>query len=151
MRWRPLLLPVEHGGWGLLLEPVVIALVAVPSAAGGLLSLAALGLFLARQPLKVAVDDLQRGRSVPRTKAAWMVAAAYLASAALALDRKRVEILACEAPLTRDVVRGDALRRQVIRRPHVIRKRESRHLEVRAHRHARHVLDAAADRDVHDI
>ena len=78
VRLRPLLLPVEHGGWGFLLEPVVIALIAVPGAATVLLALAALGLFLSRQPLKVAIDDARHRRRVPRTRVAWTIAAGYL-------------------------------------------------------------------------
>lgn len=85
VRLRPLLLPVEHGGWGFLLEPAVIALIAVPGAATVLLALAALGLFLSRQPLKVAIDDARHRRRVPRTRVAWTIAAAYLLLAAVAL------------------------------------------------------------------
>lgn len=80
-----MLLPTEHGGWGFLFEPVIVALVAVPSIAAGLLSLAALMAFLARQPLKVALDDKRHGRRVPRTRVAWKVAAGYGLAAALAL------------------------------------------------------------------
>jgi uncharacterized membrane protein len=85
VRLRPLLLPAEHGGWSFLLEPVLIGLVAAPSPAGALLVCAALGAFLARHPLWIAVDDWRRGRRVPRTRAAWAVTAGYLAMAACAL------------------------------------------------------------------
>lgn len=84
-RLRPLLLPVEHGGWGFLFEPIVIALIAVPSAAGLSLCLAAIAAFLARQPLKIAIDDWRHGRRVPRTGAARAIAAGYLLVAALAI------------------------------------------------------------------
>ncbi|MGE3885643.1 MAG: YwiC-like family protein [Vicinamibacterales bacterium] len=71
-------MPVEHGGWGFLFEPIVMALVAVPSAATVLLALTAFALFLSRQPLKVAIEDTRRRRRVPRTKAAWAIALGYL-------------------------------------------------------------------------
>lgn len=84
-RLRPLLLPVEHGGWGFLCEPIVIGLVATPSVPGSLIAAGALGLFLARPPLKVAMDDWRHRRRVPRTRWAWGIAAGYLALATAAL------------------------------------------------------------------
>jgi hypothetical protein len=83
VRLRPLLLPVEHGGWALLLEPVVIGLIAAPSAASAWLALAALSLFLSRQPLRVVMDDVAERRRVPRTQVAGIVAVVYLGLAAL--------------------------------------------------------------------
>lgn len=62
-----------------------MALIAVPSLAAGLLSLAALMAFLARQPLKVAFDDRRHGRQVARTRVAWKVAAVYGLGAGLSL------------------------------------------------------------------
>jgi YwiC-like protein len=85
IRLRPLLLPTEHGGWGLLVEPILVASLAAPSVAGGWLALAALGAFLARQPLRVAMDDWRHRRRVPRTSIACAIAAAYLLVAGLAL------------------------------------------------------------------
>ncbi|HQZ37698.1 MAG TPA: YwiC-like family protein [Vicinamibacterales bacterium] len=85
VRLRPLLLPTEHGGWAFLVEPVIIALIAVPSKATLLLSLAALLVFLARQPLKLALDDRRRRRRVPRTRVALILGASVLLGAALAL------------------------------------------------------------------
>ncbi len=85
VRLRPLLVPAEHGAWAFLLEPVVIALIAVPGAGTVLLSLAALALFLSRQPLKVAIDDARHRRRVPRTRVAWTIAATWLGLAAGAL------------------------------------------------------------------
>ena len=70
--------------------------------------------------------------------------------AALALERKRIELLARDAVLARDVVRSDALRCQVVRLAHVLGEREACYLEVRPHRHARHAFDAAPDRDIDD-
>ena len=77
VRLRPLLLPTEHGGWGLLFEPVIVSLIAAPSSTVALLSVAALAFFLARQPLKIAMDDVRRRRVVPRTVVAWWAGAAY--------------------------------------------------------------------------
>lgn len=82
---RPLALPTEHGGWGLLFEPIVLALVVRPSFAGALIALAFTGAFLARQPLKLALQDALRGRAYPRTRWCWMFAASYSAIALLAL------------------------------------------------------------------
>src|SRR5689334_962019 len=43
---RALALPTEHGGWGLLLEPLLLGLLIVPSAPGAAVAAAALGAFL---------------------------------------------------------------------------------------------------------
>lgn len=80
-RLRPLLLPVEHGGWGFLFEPIVIALLAAPSAAGASLAAATVAAFLARQPLKIVLDDRRHRRQLPRTAWAGGIAAGYLALA----------------------------------------------------------------------
>jgi hypothetical protein len=77
-------LPPEHGGWGLLFEPIIIGLVAAPSAAGALIALAAIGVFLSRQPLKIVLTDRAARRRVPRTRHAMGFAAAYLTMATLA-------------------------------------------------------------------
>lgn len=82
VRLRILALPVEHGGWSFLGAPVLLGLWVAPSWAGLWLSLAALGVFLLRQPLKLALADYQRGRRYPRT--AWAVGFA-LSYAGLAL------------------------------------------------------------------
>jgi hypothetical protein len=64
---RLVALPVEHGGWGLLLEPIALGIAVAPTAAGTLLGLAALGAFLARHPLKIALADRRRSVRYPRT------------------------------------------------------------------------------------
>ncbi|MFN2441808.1 MAG: YwiC-like family protein [Thermoanaerobaculia bacterium] len=69
-------LPVEHGGWGIVFEPIVLGLIAFPSVGGVLIALAAVGAFFVRQPLKLALVDQLRGRVYPRTRAA--VALAFL-------------------------------------------------------------------------
>lgn len=48
---RALALPAEHGGWGFVLEPVVLGLLVCPSRPGGALALAATATFLAHHPL----------------------------------------------------------------------------------------------------
>ncbi|MBZ9713567.1 YwiC-like family protein [Deinococcus multiflagellatus] len=78
---RPIALPAEHGGWSLLLEPLVLALLLVPSAGGALLAGAAASLFLTRHPLKLALNDRRRGKRYPRTAWAERFAALYAALA----------------------------------------------------------------------
>jgi len=68
-RLKPLLLPVEHGGWGLIGAPILVGLIIAPSGNGALIAAGALLLFLARQPLKIAGKDLLRTKRYPRT--AW--------------------------------------------------------------------------------
>ncbi|WP_322512155.1 YwiC-like family protein [Chloroflexus sp.] len=85
-RLRPIALPVEHGGWGLLAAPVVLGLWLAPSLASVWLSLAALGVFLTRQPLKVALGDYRRGKRYPRTIWAERFALGYSAIALLGLS-----------------------------------------------------------------
>jgi hypothetical protein len=84
-------LPVEHGGWGMLAEPLVMGLVLAPTLAGLGLTIAALGAFLVRHPLKLALSDWQRGTRSPRTAVATRVAAVYATCAigglALAVGR----------------------------------------------------------------
>ena len=82
---RPLALPAEHGGWGFLCEPLVLGLAVVPSWSGGLAALAALFAFLARQPLKLALQDALRGRSYPRTPYCWSLAIAFALGASASM------------------------------------------------------------------
>ena len=100
--WKSVALPSEHGGWGLLAEPLLLGLVLAPSAAGACLCLASVAAFLGRHPLKLALSDRHRGTRHPRTLAAERVALAYavvaIASAAgafaLAGSRPFVPLLA---------------------------------------------------------
>ena len=66
-RIRAVALPVEHGGWSLLLEPIVVGLLLAPTISGLFVSLAATGAFLARHPFKLAVRDWRRKLHSPRT------------------------------------------------------------------------------------
>jgi hypothetical protein len=63
-------LPTEHGGWGMLGEPLLLGLLVAPSWAGLGVGVAALGAFLARHPLKLALADRLRKARYPRTAAA---------------------------------------------------------------------------------
>lgn len=64
---RSIALPVEHGGWGFLLEPILLGLVLAPSLYGLLFGFAMLALFLTHQPLKIAVKDRLKGHHTRRT------------------------------------------------------------------------------------
>jgi len=76
VRLKTIALPAEHGGWGLLFEPIALGLLLAPSIAGMYLALSAVGFFLARHPLTLVV--LNRKRSSPRTALARRFAALYL-------------------------------------------------------------------------
>lgn len=75
---RSVAMPTEHGGWGLTLEPGLLGLLVAPSAAGVCLAAAAMVAFVARTPLKIALVDRYRGRSLARTRVAGRVAAAEI-------------------------------------------------------------------------
>jgi YwiC-like protein len=76
VRLKTIALPAEHGGWGLLFEPIALGLLLAPSVAGFYLALSAVGFFLARQPSTLVV--LNRKRSSPRTAPARRFATLYL-------------------------------------------------------------------------
>lgn len=71
--WRRVAMPSEHGGWGLTLEPPLLALMIAPSPAGVAIGLAGLLAFLARTPSKLVLVDLSRRRWLPRTRRAAVV------------------------------------------------------------------------------
>ncbi|MBI4934380.1 MAG: YwiC-like family protein [Actinobacteria bacterium] len=73
-RWQSVVVPAEHGGWGLTLEPVLLGLVIAPSWAGLCIGLAALLTFLLRTPLKLALVDVRRDRWLARSALALRVA-----------------------------------------------------------------------------
>lgn len=82
--WRALVIPAEHGGWGLTLEPALLGLLVAPSVAGGALGVAAFLAFLVRTPLKVVLVDRHRHRSLERdTRALRIVAVEGVALVAL--------------------------------------------------------------------
>lgn len=74
--------PSEHGGWSLTIEPVLLGLLVAPSWLGVLLGLLAVLAFMMRTPVKMVLVDRIRGRSLARTQLARKVA---LYEAALAL------------------------------------------------------------------
>ncbi len=76
VRVKTIALPAEHGGWGLLFEPIALGLLLAPSIAGVYLALSALGFFLARHPLTLLV--LNRRHKSPRTALAKRFAGVYL-------------------------------------------------------------------------
>lgn len=76
-RLRPIALPTEHGGWGFLIEPILLGMLVAPSWAGFALSLAAFGAFLARHPLELAIGDWRRGKRFLRTTWAERFAVLY--------------------------------------------------------------------------
>src|SRR5512132_2442191 len=84
VRLRTVALPVEHGAWGLLLEPILLGLLLVPSLAGLLVSISATGAFLARHPFKLAMTDWHRQRVTRRTRLAQRFVFAYATAAILA-------------------------------------------------------------------
>ena len=84
MRLRPLVLPVEHGSWGLVAEPIALGLLVAPSMAGACLALGAFASFLIRRPFKVVLAQ-RRHTWNERTTIATTFAALYGSVAAGAI------------------------------------------------------------------
>lgn len=72
-------LPKEHGSWSLALEPLVLGLLVVPSAAGGALAAAALAGFMARRPFKAAFAAVHSERRREAREALCMLTALAVA------------------------------------------------------------------------
>lgn len=85
VRWRQILLPAEHGSWGLVLEPILLGWLVAPTGSGFLLGLAAFLLFLAYQPLSLWWADRRRGRQLRRTLVAGQAGTAFVGVALLLL------------------------------------------------------------------
>ncbi len=81
-QWRTVVLPSEHGGWGLTAEPALLGLLVAPSWAGLAIGVAGILAFVARTPLKLVLVDARRHRWLPRTRLAALVATAELAALA---------------------------------------------------------------------
>lgn len=77
VNWRSIALPVEHGGWGFTFEPILLGLLVAASPAAWEISVAAIAVFLARRPFKLAATDLVRRRWLPRSRVAVGFAIAY--------------------------------------------------------------------------
>lgn len=77
VRKSQIALPTEHGGWGLLLEPIVAGLAVAFSFGGLWIAVMAIGAFLARQPLKVLVIDRRGMRVDERAKVAALFVIGY--------------------------------------------------------------------------
>lgn len=85
VRLRPIALPIEHGGWSLLFEPIILGLLLAPSLVGLCISIGAIGAFLARHPFKLAIIDRRRNRRSLRTALAERFALLYSVIGALGL------------------------------------------------------------------
>jgi hypothetical protein len=70
VRLKSVALPIEHGSWGFLFEPLVAGVAIAPSKASPWIALFVIGAFLIRQPLKVFLSDWRSGRWLPQTKSA---------------------------------------------------------------------------------
>lgn len=70
VRVRGIALPVEHGAWGFLFEPLVAAIAVAGSFNAIWISMLVIGAFLTRQPLKILLADLQAKRNLPQTSVA---------------------------------------------------------------------------------
>lgn len=83
-RWKSVALPTEHGGWAFIGEPILLGLLIAFTWGGLALGVAALAVFLLRQPLKLLIKDIQHRRSVPRTATARRFVRIYGLTATLA-------------------------------------------------------------------
>jgi hypothetical protein len=70
-------IPTEHGGWGFIMESILLGLLVAFSSYGLLLAISALSGFLLHQPLKVAAKDRLKGRRYERTALAEKFALGY--------------------------------------------------------------------------
>ena len=72
---KSIALPLEHGAWGFLFEPLMAGLLIAPTVSGLFLAVFFVGAFLCRQPLKFVVGDIMSGKRLPRTAVAvrWLV------------------------------------------------------------------------------
>lgn len=77
VRIKSVAMPAQHGGWGFWLEPALLGLLAAFTIAGLLLALAALGVFLLHQPLKITLTDRRKGKRYARTAMAERFVLAY--------------------------------------------------------------------------
>ena len=64
---KSIALPLEHGAWGFLFEPLAAGVLLAPSPAAPWITLMVVGAFLLRQPLKFLIPDWFAGKKLPRT------------------------------------------------------------------------------------
>src|SRR5436190_1984209 len=83
VRVKQIALPTEHGGWGMLLEPMIAALAVTFSPGGAWIALMFVGAFLMRQPLKFYVLDRRGMRIGARAAAALRYLILYAVVAAI--------------------------------------------------------------------
>lgn len=83
-RLKPIALPPEHGGWGFILESILLGWLVAFTAPGVFLALAAVMAFLARHPLRLLLKDLLRRRATSRTQTVALVALGYVGVGVLA-------------------------------------------------------------------
>lgn len=83
VRLKSVALPVEHGGWGFLLEPILLGLLIAPTFSGVCLGVAAAGIFLTNHPFQLALKDRVKGKRYARTPWAERFSAGYAAIAAV--------------------------------------------------------------------
>jgi hypothetical protein len=69
-RFKTVALPVEHGGWGFLAEPLVLALLVAPSVGGVAIAGATGAMFLIRHPAKLFWRNRHRLDVSPRFRVA---------------------------------------------------------------------------------
>jgi len=84
-RIKTIALPTEHGGWGFILEPIVLGLLVAPSTPGVYLAIVGLSVFLARHPLRLVWNARQhRQQTTERDRIAQRFILLYIGIAALA-------------------------------------------------------------------
>ncbi|MEQ1607206.1 MAG: YwiC-like family protein [Pyrinomonadaceae bacterium] len=77
VRVRQVALPVEHGGWAFLLEPIIAGLAIAFSAGALWIACLAIGAFLTRQPLRVLIADRFGMRNRARASVAFRFVLCY--------------------------------------------------------------------------
>ncbi|MEO8041669.1 MAG: YwiC-like family protein [Acidobacteriota bacterium] len=68
VRLKSVALPIEHGSWGFLFEPLVAGIAIAPSKASPWIAFFVIGAFMIRQPLKVVLSDWRSRRWLPQTR-----------------------------------------------------------------------------------
>jgi hypothetical protein len=82
---RSVVLPAEHGAWGLLLEPLLVGFILALSTEAVILGFTISSGFLLHQPLKIAAKDRLKGRRTERTRWAERFVMIYGGTAVLLL------------------------------------------------------------------